>query len=175
LKPKVIAIVGGKKVGKTTTTENLIKELTKKGYKVAAIKHVSEPDFTIDTPGKDTWRFAQKGAKTVIIISPNEIATIEKGGTETTPLQALLKKCREKDIVLIEGLKTQVAKKTSISKIAVVTSKEEAENAITRYKPIIAFSGPFNTEAINTEIPYADAIKNPGKLANIVENQIHKK
>jgi len=175
LKPKVIAIVGGKKVGKTTTTENLIKELTKHSYKVAAIKHVSEPDFTIDTRGKDTWRFAQKGAKTVIIISPNEIATIEKGNTENTPLQTLLKKCKENDIVLIEGLKTQVAKKTSIFKIAVVTSKEETENATSKYKPIIAFSGPYNTEAINPEIPYADALKNPGKLASIVENQILKK
>jgi len=175
LKPKVIAIVGGKKVGKTTTTESLINELTKRGYKVAAIKHVSEPDFTIDTPGKDTWRFAQKGAKTVIIISPNEVATIEKGNTENTPLRTLLKKCRENDIVLIEGLKTQIAKKTSIPKIAVVTSKEEVENAITKYKPIIAFSGPYNTEAINPEIPYADALKNPEKLATIVENQIPKK
>ena len=175
MKPKVIAVVGGKKVGKTTTTENLIKELTKRGYKVAAIKHVSEPDFTIDTPEKDTWRFSQKGAKTVIIISPNEVATIEKGNTENIPLQTLLKKCRENDIVLIEGLKKQVAKKTSIPKIAVVTTQEEAENAITKYRPIIAFSGPYNTENINPKIPYANAFKNPEKLATIVENQIPKK
>jgi molybdopterin-guanine dinucleotide biosynthesis protein MobB len=40
MKPKVIAVVGGKKVGKTTTTENLIKELTRRGLKVAAVKHI---------------------------------------------------------------------------------------------------------------------------------------
>jgi molybdopterin-guanine dinucleotide biosynthesis protein B len=175
LKPKAIAVVGGKKVGKTTTTENLIKELTNRGYKVAAIKHISEPDFTIDTPGKDTYRFAQNGAKTIIVVSPQEVATIEKTNTENILLQALLKKCRENDLVLIEGLKTQVAKKTSIPKIAVVTSKEEAENAQTKYKPILAFSGPYNTQTLNSKIPYANALKNPEKLANIVENKLLKK
>lgn len=175
MKPKVIAVVGGKKVGKTTTTENLVKELTDRGYKVAAIKHVSEQDFTIDTPGKDTWRFAQKGAKTIIIISPNEVATIEKGNTENVSLHTLLKKCNENDVVLIEGLKKEVARKTSISKIAVVTSKEETENALTRYKPILAFSGPYNTEDVNFQIPYVNVLQNPQKLAEIVENKIHEK
>jgi len=175
LKPKVIAVVGSRKVGKTTTAENLVKELTDRGYRVATIKHVSEQDFTVDTPGKDTWRYAQKGAKTIIIISPNEIATIEKGNTENVSLQTLLKKCRENDVVLIEGLKKQVARKTSIAKIAVVRSREETENALTKYKPILAFSGPFNTEDLIFKIPYADALKNPQKLAEIVEKRIREK
>ena len=75
---QAIAVVGTKKSGKTTTTENLIRELTKRGYNVAAIKHIPEPDFTIDTPGKDTWRYAQAGAKTVISVATNETVTIEK-------------------------------------------------------------------------------------------------
>ncbi|MCJ7559854.1 molybdopterin-guanine dinucleotide biosynthesis protein B, partial [Candidatus Bathyarchaeota archaeon] len=66
---QAIAVVGSKKSGKTTTIENLVRELTKKGYKVAAIKHVSEPDFTIDTAGKDTWKFAKAGAKTIISVA----------------------------------------------------------------------------------------------------------
>ncbi len=175
MKPKTIAVIGGKKVGKTTTTENLIRELTNRGYKVAAIKHISEPDFTIDKPGKDTYRFAQNGAKTIIVVSPEEVATIEKTNTESVPLEALLKKCRESDVVLIEGLKKRVAKKASIPKIAVVTSKEEAENAHTKYNPILAFSGPYNTQTLYSKIPYVDALKNPEKLADIVENKILKK
>src|SRR3989337_600613 len=81
---------------------------------------ISPSVFTVDTPGKDTWRYAQKGAKTIIIISPNEIATIEKGNTENVSLQTLLKKCRENDVVLIEGLKKQVARKPSMPKIPAV-------------------------------------------------------
>ncbi len=174
MKPTVIAIVGGKKVGKTTTTENLISQLTQRGYKVAAVKHVSEQDFTIDTPGKDTWRFAQHGAKTILVVSPNEVATIEKGSTENRPLKALLAKCRGNDVVFIEGLKQTVAKKRNIPKIVVVTSEEEAAKALQLYKPILAFSGPYNTEKVNVAIPYADALKNPEKLADIAEKQILK-
>ena len=59
-KPVVIAVVGIKSSGKTTTIEALTKELTKRGYKIAVVKHIPEPDFTIDTVGKDTWRFADR-------------------------------------------------------------------------------------------------------------------
>ncbi len=46
---RVIAVVGRKKSGKTTTIENLVRELTKRGLNIAVIKHISKPDFTIDT------------------------------------------------------------------------------------------------------------------------------
>jgi molybdopterin-guanine dinucleotide biosynthesis protein B len=172
LKPPAIAVVGAKKVGKTTTTEKLITELTRRGYKVAAIKYISEPDFTMDTPGKDTWRYQQAGAKTIIAVSPNETATIEK---EATPLTALLKKCEDNDIILIEGFKKTVAKKTTIPKIAVVTTQEEAAAALEAYKPIIAFSGPYNTKPASPDTPYADATKNPEKLVDLIEKTILKK
>jgi molybdopterin-guanine dinucleotide biosynthesis protein MobB len=48
-------VIGTKKSGETTTTENLTEVLTKRGYSVAAIKHVPERDnFMIDTPGPKT-------------------------------------------------------------------------------------------------------------------------
>jgi molybdopterin-guanine dinucleotide biosynthesis protein B len=175
LKPKVIAVVGGKKVGKTTTTENLIAEFVKRGYKVAAIKHVSEPEWTIDTPGKDTYRFAQKGANPIIVLAPNETVTIEKGTTEKTTLTALLRKARGSDIVLTEGFKKTVAKKTSVPKIVVVTTKEQAETAQKNYKPILAFSGPYNTHELFPAIPYINGLTEPGKLADLAEEKILKK
>ena len=171
---KVIAVVGAKKVGKTTTTENLIAELTNRGYKVAAIKHISEPDWTIDKPGKDTYRFAQKGAKIIIAIAANEITTIEKTKTEKISFNELIKKAKGYDIILTEGLKKEVAKKTSIPKIVIVTTKEEAENALKTYKPVLAFSGPYNTQNINCEIPYVNARKEPEKLATLIEEKIIK-
>ncbi len=172
---QAIAVVGAKKSGKTTTTENLIRELTKRGYKVAAIKHVSEPDFTIDTPEKDTWRYAQAGAKTIISAAANEVTTIEKIALKEVSLNALLEKCKGNDIIFIEGLKKQVATKKNIPKIVVVKSKEEALNAQETYKPILAFSGPYSTGHLNLKIPYADATKNPQKLANIIEKTTLKK
>jgi molybdopterin-guanine dinucleotide biosynthesis protein B len=172
---RVIAVVGSKKSGKTTTIENLTIELTKRGYKVAAIKHVSEPDFTIDTARKDTWKFAQSGAKTIISVATNEIATIEKIPLESVTLETLLKKCRGNDVVFVEGLKKLVSTKKNVSKIVVAKSMKEAMNASETFKPILAFSGPYSTEALGFEIPYADALKNPEKLADIIEDELLKK
>jgi molybdopterin-guanine dinucleotide biosynthesis protein B len=172
---QVIAVVGTKKSGKTTTTENLIKELAKRGYKVAAIKHIPEPNFTIDTAGKDTWKFAKAGAKTIISVAANEITTIEKVATESVSLKTLLKKCRGNDVVLIEGLKKLVALKKNIPKIVVAKSMKEAVNALETFKPVAAFSGPYSTETLGFEAPYADGLKSPQKLADIVEKTILKK
>ena len=175
MKQQVIAVVGTKKSGKTTTIENLIRELSNRGYKVAAIKHVPEPDHSIDTPGKDTWRYAQAGAKTIVSAAASEIATIEKTPVETVKLDALIKKCKGNDIVFIEGLKKRVTKRKDISKIVVAKTIDEAVSALEAYKPILAFSGPYSTENLNFQIPYADAKENLEKLADIVENRLLKK
>jgi len=165
-----IAVVGTKKSGKTTTIENLTRELTKRGYKVAAIKHINE-DFAFDTPGKDTWRYQQAGANTIIATGPNQTVTIEK----TTPsLATMLEKCQGNDITFIEGFKKTVAKNQTIPKIAVTKSETEAENALKTYKPIIAFSGPYNTQSLYPKIPYANAQTNPKELSDIVENILKK-
>ncbi len=172
---QVIAVVGTKKSGKTTTTENLIRELANRGYKVAAIKHIPEPDFIIDTPRKDTWRYAQAGAKTVISVAANEVATIEKVTTSSVSLKKLLMKCRGNNIVFIEGLKKLVASKKKIPKIVVVKSKTEASNALETFKPILAFSGPYSPESLGFQVPYADGLKNPQKLADIIERAMLRK
>ena len=172
---QVIAIVGTKKSGKTTTIEKLIRELTKRGYKVAAIKHVPEPDHTIDTSGKDTWRYAQAGARTVISAAAGEIATLEKVPLETVKLSDLIKKCKGNDIVFIEGLKNKVAKMKNISKIVVAKSMDEVVNAVGTYKPILAFSGSYSSKNLKLEFPYADSLENPEQLADIIEIKLLKK
>jgi len=175
LKTLVIAVVGTKKAGKTTTTENLIIELTKKGYKVAAIKHVSEPEFSIDTPGKDTWRFAQSGAKTVVSVAANEVATIEKVPIDAVKIDWLLKKCRGSDIILVEGFKKRLSRIDNIHKVVVVKSRKEAVDALEIYRPILAFSGPYDATNVSSKVPYVDASKNPEKLAAIIEENLLKK
>ncbi len=175
MKPQAVAIIGAKRVGKTTTGESLTAELVRRGYKIAAIKHISEPNFSIDSSGKDTWRYAAAGAKTIIAVSSSEIVTIEKNGSEKVKLADLLKKCADFDIVFIEGLKNKVARESAIPKIAITTTREQAETALRLYKPIIAFSGPYNTELVDKEIRYVDAKKNPDKLADIVEKALLEK
>ena len=171
---QVIAVVGSKKSGKTTTIENLVKELTKRGHKLAVIKHISKPDFTIDTVGKDTWKFAMAGAKTIISVAATEIAKIEKIQFEKISLEKILKRCEECELVIIEGLKKLVSTKENIQKIVVTKSIQEVKNAIESFRPILAFSGPYMPSNSNLKIPYANGLGNPQKLADIVESSLKK-
>jgi len=172
---QVIAVVGSKKSGKTTTIENLVRELTKRGHKLAVIKHISKPDFTIDTVGKDTWKFARAGAKTIISVAATEIAKIEKIQFEKISLEKILKRCEECELVIIEGLKKLVSTKENIQKIVVTKSIQEVKNAIESFRPILAFSGPYIPSNSNLKIRYANGLTNPQKLADIVESSLKEK
>jgi molybdopterin-guanine dinucleotide biosynthesis protein B len=168
---KAIAVVGSKSSGKTTIIEILTRELTRRGYKIATVKHIPEPDFTIDTKGKDTWRFAQSGAKTIISVASSEIATIEKID-ENFSLKDILKRCKGNDVVFLEGFKQLVNKNKGIQKIVVVKSEKEALEALRSSKPILAFTGPYSTENLKLKIPYVNVLKNPEKIADLVEKTI---
>jgi molybdopterin-guanine dinucleotide biosynthesis protein MobB len=175
LKTKIFAIVGGKKSGKTTAAEALTRELTGRGYKVATVKHISEEGFSFDTQGKDTWRFAQAGAKTIIAVSPNELVTIEKRSTASVSLREILQRCKDHDVILMEGFKKSVAGNRRIYKIVSVKSAEEAHEAVNSYEPILVFVGPFSTEKLNLKKPYLDATRNCKELADAVENVLCRK
>ncbi len=174
MKSQTIAVIGTKKSGKTTTIENLTRELANRGYNVAVIKHICEPDFTIDTVGKDTWKFAEAGARTILTVATNEIATIEKISIEKLSLNSIVQKCANNQIIVIEGLKKLVARNKNIPKIIVAKTEQEAKKALDCYEPILAFSGPYNTNSLSIEIPYANAQKDTEKLADIVENELLK-
>ena len=75
--PFIINVVGiGRKSGKTSLIEVLVRGLSKRGYRVATVKHISEGSF--DTTDKDTWKHLHAGAIQVIAVSPNEIVSIRK-------------------------------------------------------------------------------------------------
>ena len=172
LKPSVFALVGGKKSGKTTAIEILTKELTDRGYRVAAVKHIPEPNFTIDTVGKDTWRYAQSGATTIIGISAEEIAAIEKIDTKVS-LQDILRRCRSNDVVFLEGFKNLIAQDRRIQKIVIVKSVQEAVVAAKTFCPILVFVAPFSMEGF--DIPVVDVSKSPKKIVDLIQQVVEKR
>lgn len=174
LKATVVGVVGGKKSGKTTTIEILTKELTKRGYKIAVAKHIPEQNFTIDREGKDTWRYAQSGAKTVIAASTNEIATLEKTPADLS-LKEILQRCRDIDIVFLEGFRKLVAEDRSLHKIVVAKSAQDIEEAIEAFKPILAFTGPYSPGKADPKIPYIDVLRHGKEIADLVEKVVRKK
>jgi molybdopterin-guanine dinucleotide biosynthesis protein B len=174
LKTAIIAVLGSKKSGKTTTIETLIEKLTMKGYKVAAVKHVAEPSFTIDAKGKDSWRFAQAGAKTIITVAKNEVTTIEKMNTKNLQLDEILQKCGDSDVVFIEGLRSLVRKDKQVQKIVIARTSKEALEANKSFEPILAFAGPYSAENLKLKITYVDIFKDSEKLTDIIHDFIKK-
>jgi len=169
MNPRIIAVVGGKKSGKTTTIESLTRELVGRGCKVAAVKHIPEPNFTIDKEGKDTWKYAQAGATTIVAVSDEEIATIEKVKSTFLSLKKILQKCRNADVVFLEGFRDLVVDDSRIDKILIVSSSEEFEKGIGTFHPVIAITGPFHARTGGRGIPFVDVTRNPEKLADLIE------
>jgi molybdopterin-guanine dinucleotide biosynthesis adapter protein len=99
----VVAIVGSSGTGKTTLIEKLIPVLRKKGFRVGTIKH-DVHGFSIDQPGKDSWRHKEAGASMVLLSSPRQVAMV-KDVAHDTPLDELVSYFSGVDIILAEGYK----------------------------------------------------------------------
>jgi molybdopterin-guanine dinucleotide biosynthesis protein MobB len=102
---KVVAFVAKSNTGKTTLLEQVIRELKDRGYRIGAIKHDAHK-FDIDHPGKDSYRLAAAGADTMLIVSPEKLALIQKHAV-APPLEELIETYfSDVDLVLTEGFKT---------------------------------------------------------------------
>jgi len=101
--PKVLLIVGYKKVGKTTLIEKLIPELSNRGYRVGTVKH-HHSDFpaSFDTAGTDTWRHRQAGASSVALATPTDFAMF-RDNESSISLDEIVSALGATDIVLVEG------------------------------------------------------------------------
>lgn len=102
----IISIVGKSDSGKTSFMEELIPRLKEEGIRVATIKH-DVHGFTMDRPGKDTYRHKESGAGMVIISSPKRIGLI-RDVEEEYSLDRLQELYGEGfDLILTEGYKRE--------------------------------------------------------------------
>ncbi len=108
----VISFIGRSGIGKTTYLEKLIAELKRRGYRVGVIKHDIH-GFEMDRPGKDTWRHAQAGADVVCISSFEKFAMIKKMQRDM-PLEEIVARVDDVDIILVEGYKNHSARRVEI-------------------------------------------------------------
>jgi molybdopterin-guanine dinucleotide biosynthesis protein B len=169
----IVAVVGSSDTGKTTAIEAIIKGLTEKGYTVASAKRIPEPEFTIDTEGKDTWRHAKAGASAVLSVAPKELATIKKVDTKNYTLAQLIAEVPDEiDVIIIEGFKNLVGQDITIPKIVATKTADEISEALERYKNILAFIGQKPDEQTDIEIPFVDILKEPEKLVDLVNNKV---
>jgi molybdopterin-guanine dinucleotide biosynthesis protein B len=102
---RVFGVAGYKNSGKTTLIVALVRELTRRGWRVGTIKHAHHA-FEIDHPGKDSYLHRAAGAAEVIVASASRWAHIRELGDEPpASLDELLAHMGPLDLVLVEGWK----------------------------------------------------------------------
>jgi molybdopterin-guanine dinucleotide biosynthesis protein B len=102
----VIGIAGWKKSGKTTLVERLVGEFSRRGLKVATVKHAHH-DFQIDQEHKDSARPRRAGASQVAVVSAKRWAVIAELEAAPEPdLAQVLAWLAPCDLVVVEGYKS---------------------------------------------------------------------
>ena len=102
---KVIGVAGFKNAGKTTLVEKLVRELTRRGHRIATVKHAHH-SFDIDHEGRDSFRHRKAGAGEVAVVSRHRWAIIHELHDEAEPpLEEMLAKLAPCDLVIVEGYK----------------------------------------------------------------------
>ncbi|RZN67757.1 MAG: molybdopterin-guanine dinucleotide biosynthesis protein B [Candidatus Methanolliviera hydrocarbonicum] len=113
----IIGFVGESKSGKTSLIVEITKALSKRGYEVATIKHIADPDFTtIDTKGTDTYRHTNAGASLVVGASSDETAFILKDRLDFSNITNMIEEIVHPDIILVEGFKNEGNQKVALDK-----------------------------------------------------------
>jgi molybdopterin-guanine dinucleotide biosynthesis protein B len=103
--PTVIGVAGWKNSGKTTLVTRLVAELTRRGFKVATVKHAHH-DFQIDNGETDSARHRRAGAAQVAVVSAKRWAVVrELGGDPEPSLEETIARLDPCDLVIVEGYK----------------------------------------------------------------------
>ena len=125
--PPIIGIAGWKKSGKTTLTVRLVAEFTRRGYKVATIKHAHH-EFQIDDGETDSARHRRAGAGQTAIVSGKRWAVVTELGDAPEPnFEEVVASLGPADLIIVEGYKSAAIPKVEARRTAQITKRPLAE------------------------------------------------
>jgi len=101
MKRAAIAFTGPSNSGKTTLIEKIARRLIPE-YKVAIVKHDPKDKAVFDTEGKDSYKFSQTGAETVVVSPARTTYFSQRSKT----IDQIIDMIEDFDFLLVEGLKT---------------------------------------------------------------------
>lgn len=141
---KIIAFVGPSGVGKTRLLTRLVGDLSRRGLKVAAIKHSHHQGF--DKPGSDSSKLRRAGALGVALVGHRELAWF---GSPPRDLRSLAPLFAGADVVLCEGFKSSDLPRVEVHRrqvrgrfladadpgILAVVSDEAPRRSLPRFRP----------------------------------------
>lgn len=105
-KTPIIGIAGWKKSGKTTLTVRLVDEFTRRGLRVATVKHAHH-EFQVDDGETDSARHRRAGAQETAVIGGKRWAIVHELRDEPEPdFAEVIAWLSPADLILVEGYKT---------------------------------------------------------------------
>lgn len=165
--PKFLAVVGGKHSGKTTTIENLIMELKRRGYRVGTVKEMVRIPC-LDIPRKETDRYAKAGAETIVAVPREETVVFFKRRLE---LEEIAPVFAGSDFVLLEGF--EGGKK--LPKVVAAKTEEEAQSyldgAVIAVSGLIAETKNDAKTVLDLKKPLLSSRSQVKELADLVEQK----
>lgn len=163
---KAFTVIGTTKTGKTTTIENIIKELKRRRFSVGSIKEIHYDKFAIDTEGTNTYRHAAAGAGIVTarghcetdILYPRKLSVEE------------ILKYYDQDYVVMEGV-------SDYNLPVIVCASDTADIEKYRKKDyfnrVFAISGVVsNTEKDYNGIPVINAVERAEELTDLIIEKV---
>ncbi|MFX1255376.1 MAG: molybdopterin-guanine dinucleotide biosynthesis protein B [Promethearchaeota archaeon] len=164
IRMKILSIVGHHNSGKTTVVESLIKHWTEKGHSIAIIKNIHIESFSLDKPGKDTWRYKQAGAEMVGMCTPIETNILFP---KRKPLEEILHYFKT-DYLILEGFSQEEQRYPRI-----VCAREEAL-ILDHLTPLtFAISGIISDKIRRfRDLPVLNAIQNLEALIDLINEHV---
>ena len=102
----IIGIAGWKKSGKTTLAVRLVEEFTRRGLRVATVKHAHH-EFQVDDGETDSARHRRAGARETAVIGGKRWAIVHELRDEPEPdFEEVIAWLSPADLILVEGYKT---------------------------------------------------------------------
>lgn len=159
---KVFSIAGYHRTGKTTVVVELIKELKKRGFKVASIKDIHAEDFSMEDKDSNSWKHWEASRDTVIARGLNETYQIWHKQLSLNEMLAHL----EADYVVVEGMRS-----VALPRIICAENQTQLDELVDG--TIFAISGIYaNDNNKYKHLPIFKSVEEISQLADLVEKKV---
>lgn len=159
---RVLSIIGFSKSGKTTTIEEVIKILRKRGYSVGSVKEIHFEDFHLDEEGTNTYRHKEAGSQLVTArgIYETDILVQEK-----LSINKILD-FYDYDFVILEGVRD-----TAAPKIIAAHDEEGIESDLD--DTVFAISGKISGQfEVYKGLPVINALTEADVLVDLIIKKV---
>jgi len=159
---KVFSVIGLTKSGKTTTIENIIKELRKRNYTVGSVKEIHFEKFKMDVDGTNTHRHKMAGSQLVTARGAYETDVLFQRKLSMNEILCFY----NHDFVILEGVRDTCAPK--------IVTAHDVEGIIERLdETTFAISGQISNSLTEYEgIPVINSLTEIEKLVDLIEKKV---